>query len=149
VPVLLEKQFSLNYQAQVYKTGRIIGCEALVRWAHPIRAAVSPAEFIALAEETGLILPLGQWVLETACEQLTKWAAIPEATRLFIAVNVSVRQFRQTDFTAQVLSAINRAGANPKQLKAGIDRKPVSVGFRRYYRQDDGIKTTRHRLCIR
>ena len=114
---LVEKQFSLNYQAQVDKAGSLIGCEALVRWTHPLRASVPPAEFISLAEETGLILPLGQWVLETACEQLAKWADVPEASQLSISVNVSVRQFKQTDFTAQVLSTIKRAGANPKRLK--------------------------------
>jgi EAL domain-containing protein (putative c-di-GMP-specific phosphodiesterase class I) len=78
---------------------------------------VSPAEFIPLAEETGIILPLGQWVLETACNQITQWSSHPEATHLSVAVNVSARQFHQGDFVAQVVATLNRTGANPQRLK--------------------------------
>ncbi len=78
---------------------------------------VSPAEFIPLAEETGLILPLGHWVLETACAQLATWAARPEMAHLTVAVNVSARQFHQPDFVDQVLAVLDSTGANPQRLK--------------------------------
>jgi diguanylate cyclase (GGDEF)-like protein/PAS domain S-box-containing protein len=112
-----EGQFLLHYQAQVSRQGRLTGVEALVRWQHPQRGLVAPAEFIGLAEETGLILPLGQWVLEAACAQLAEWAAQPERAHLTIAVNVSAHQFHQDNFVEQVLSALAHRGASPLQLK--------------------------------
>jgi diguanylate cyclase (GGDEF)-like protein/PAS domain S-box-containing protein len=114
---LQARQFMLYYQPQVDVAGRITGTEALIRWQHPRRGLVSPAAFIPLAEETGLILPLGIWVLETACQQLVAWATNPACAHLSIAVNVSARQFRQPDFVEQVLAVIDRCGANPHQLK--------------------------------
>jgi diguanylate cyclase (GGDEF)-like protein/PAS domain S-box-containing protein len=112
-----EHQFLLYYQAQVLDTGAITGAEGLVRWQHPRRGLVPPAEFIPLAEETDLILPLGQWVLETACAQLAAWANVPALAQLTIAVNVSVRQFQQAGFVDQVLGTLARTGANPQRLK--------------------------------
>jgi diguanylate cyclase (GGDEF)-like protein/PAS domain S-box-containing protein len=114
---VLFQQFVLFYQPQVVGAGRVTGVEALLRWQHPQRGLVSPAEIISLAEETGLILPIGQWVLETACAQLALWARRPEMAHLSIAVNVSARQFHQKDFVASVMMAIERSGANPKRLK--------------------------------
>jgi diguanylate cyclase (GGDEF)-like protein/PAS domain S-box-containing protein len=114
---LREREFCLHFQPQVDMHGRMIGLEALVRWQHPRKGLVSPAEFIALAEETGLILPLGEWVLETACRQLATWADKPEAAHLEIAVNVSAYQFRHPGFVEQVLGALGRTGANPRRLK--------------------------------
>jgi diguanylate cyclase (GGDEF)-like protein/PAS domain S-box-containing protein len=118
---LTQKQFSLNYQLQVAETAndgdRVIGCEALVRWKHPMRGMITPSEFIPLAEETGLILPLGQWVLETACRQLKAWSQCPDLAHLTVAVNVSARQFRQPQFVDQVLGVLELTGANPARLK--------------------------------
>lgn len=114
---LQEKQFLLHYQPQVDREGRITGSEALVRWQHPQRGMVSPVDFIDLAEESGLILPLGLWVLETACAQLAIWGARQETAHLTLAVNVSAHQFRQTDFVSQVLGVLDRTGANPCKLK--------------------------------
>jgi len=114
---LQTNQFVLFYQAQVVGAGRLTGAEALVRWQHPQHGLVSPADFISLAEETGLILPLGQWVLETACEQLATWAGQPALAHLTLAVNVSAKQFQQADFVAQVQATLTRTGANPKRLK--------------------------------
>jgi len=114
---LESNQFVLHYQAQISGQRRITGVEALVRWQDPKRGRVSPADFIPLAEETGLILPLGQWVLETACAQLVLWAARPDMAHLTIAVNVSARQFHQSDFVDQVLATLERTGANPHRLK--------------------------------
>jgi diguanylate cyclase (GGDEF)-like protein/PAS domain S-box-containing protein len=110
-------QFLLHYQPQVADGGQLCGVEALVRWQHPQRGLVAPAEFIALAEDTGLILPLGQWVLETACTQLATWATQPGMAHLTIAVNVSARQFHQKEFVANVLAALGLSGANPRRLK--------------------------------
>ncbi|MDO8939171.1 MAG: EAL domain-containing protein [Methylicorpusculum sp.] len=111
------QQFSLFYQVQVDRDDHIVGAEALIRWSHPERGMVSPAEFIPLAEETGLILAIGQWVLETACLQLVSWTKAPNTQHLRLAVNVSVHQFRQEDFAKQVLELLERTGADPGKLK--------------------------------
>jgi len=112
-----DRELLLHYQAQVLDDGRVTGAEVLVRWQHPERGMVSPAAFIPLAEETGLILPLGCWVLETACAQLANWARRPETAHLTIAVNVSAQQFREADFVDTVLDIIRKTGANPERLK--------------------------------
>ena len=111
-----KEQFVLHYQAQV--TGnRVTGSEALLRWQHPERGLVFPGEFIAVIEETGLILPVGQWVLERACKQLADWATQPEMSHLTVAVNISARQINHEGFVNQVLMALDRSGANPQRLK--------------------------------
>lgn len=109
-------QFTLHYQAQVNGIGRLTGVEALLRWQHPARGTVLPGEFIPLAEETGLILPLGGWVLEAACTQLKLWASKPKTEHLKIGVNVSAFQFSQPDFVDQVLDVLKQTGANPHRL---------------------------------
>ncbi|MDB5771186.1 MAG: hypothetical protein JWM42_1560 [Burkholderia sp.] len=114
---LQDKQFFLQYQPQADFDENIIGAEALVRWLHPARGMVSPAEFIPLAEETGLILPLGEWVLNSACEKLSSWATRPNTVNLTMAVNVSASQFRQLDFAEQVMATLERTGADPAMLK--------------------------------
>ena len=113
---LQQNQFLLHYQAQMAGQS-LTGAEVLVRWQHPSRGLVSPAEFIPLAEESGLILPLGHWVLETACAQLAQWASQPEFARLTLAVNVSAKQFQLPDFVEQVLAVLARTGANARLLK--------------------------------
>ena len=112
-----KQQFLLHYQPQIAGTCAITGAEALVRWLHPTRGMVPPAEFIPLAEDTGLILKLGHWVLETACTQLARWAAQPSMAHLTMAVNVSARQFHQRDFVLQVKAVLAHTGANPHRLK--------------------------------
>jgi diguanylate cyclase (GGDEF)-like protein/PAS domain S-box-containing protein len=112
-----DKQFVLHYQAQVEGAGDVTGAEVLVRWHHPQQGMVSPADFIPLAEETGVILALGHWVLETACSQLKKWARMPSMKHLTLAVNVSALQFAQSDFVEQVMAVVQRSGANPQRLK--------------------------------
>jgi diguanylate cyclase (GGDEF)-like protein/PAS domain S-box-containing protein len=111
------RQFVLHYQPQVDAVRGIVGAEALLRWEHPERGTVFPAEFIPLAEETGLILPIGQWVLETACAQLKSWAGNVRARDLSLAINVSARQFRQPGFVDQVEQALRNAGASAGRLK--------------------------------
>ncbi len=114
---LERNQFQLYYQIQVDSFMQPIGAEALIRWVHPERGLVSPLEFIPLAEETGLILPIGQWVLETACAQLKAWQQDGQASTFVLAVNVSAREFRQADFVARVQAAIQNNGVNPRLLK--------------------------------
>ncbi len=111
-----QKQFSLYYQPQLER-GLLTGVEALIRWKHPKRGIVLPSEFVPMAEETGLILPMGNWVLETACRQIAAWTTRKEGAHLTIAVNISAREFRQPKFVEQVLTVLNRTGANPERLK--------------------------------
>ncbi len=112
-----ENQFVIHYQAQVDGSGRVTGAEALLRWQHPDRGMVSPADFIPLLEETRLILPVGMLVLEGACAQLAKWAQLPHMEHLALAVNVSANQLHQVDFAEQVMLALRMSGANPHRLK--------------------------------
>jgi len=114
---LENQQFQLYYQIQVDDSHRPLGAEVLIRWIHPERGLVSPAQFIPLAEETGLILPIGQWVLETACAQLKAWQQDVLTRDLILAVNVSSKQFRQTDFVTQVQTTVQRHAINPTLLK--------------------------------
>ncbi len=117
---LHEQQFLLYLQPQVDQFAQILGAEALIRWQHPKRGLIGPAEFIQVAEETGLILPIGQWVLEEACRQLARWQARPDTASLTLAVNVSALQFRNGDFLDDVARAIGEAGAPASQLKLEI-----------------------------
>ncbi|MDT0136604.1 EAL domain-containing protein [Acidovorax sp. PRC11] len=114
---LARDQLMLHYQPQVDHRGCVTGVEALVRWPHPHRGMVSPGEFIPLAEETGLVLPLGRWVLHTACTQLARWKDIPQRAHLSMAVNVSSRQFHHEAFVEDVVRAITSTGAPANRLK--------------------------------
>ena len=113
-------QLQLFYQPQVDSSGALIGVEALVRWRHPERGMISPAEFIPLAEESGLILPLGHWVLTTACEQLSAWAGKSETAHLSIAVNISAKQLGLPTFVEEVLAQVDHFGIDPSRLKLEI-----------------------------
>ena len=110
-------EFLLQYQPQSDRSGRVVGVEALVRWRHPRRGLVAPAEFIGLAEETGLILPLGRWVLNQACKLLARWQGDPYLAQLTMAVNVSSLQFRDTNFVEDVLRVLAVNGAPANRLK--------------------------------
>ena len=114
---VLYNHFALHYQAQVDGEGRLTGVEALLRWSHPQRGVVSPTEFIPMAESSGLILPLGNWVLQTACAQLAQWATQPAMAHLTLAVNVSARQLKMPNFVEEVLAVIAHHRANPQRLK--------------------------------
>ncbi|MDF1584455.1 MAG: GGDEF domain-containing phosphodiesterase, partial [Methyloprofundus sp.] len=111
------QQFQLHYQVKVDNEGQSTGAEALIRWQHPERGMISPFHFIALAEETGLILAIGQWVLDTACMQLKLWQKDPVMRKLSLSINVSAKQFLQKDFVQQINAAVQRHNINPKQLK--------------------------------
>lgn len=118
-------QLQLFYQPQIDARLRVIGVEALLRWQHPQRGLVPPDDFIPLAEETGLILPIGLWVLEVACAQIKCWANDLSHRALKIAVNVSARQFRQADFVTQVQRVLEASGANPLRLKLELTESLV------------------------
>jgi diguanylate cyclase (GGDEF)-like protein/PAS domain S-box-containing protein len=110
-------EFRLYYQPQVDRDGRLTGAEALIRWLSPDQGLISPAQFIPLAEESGLILRIGQWVLDTACAQLNTWARDIHTRDLRLSVNVSARQFHQPDFVKQVRQSLFDSGADPARLK--------------------------------
>jgi EAL domain-containing protein (putative c-di-GMP-specific phosphodiesterase class I) len=97
-----------------------LGAEALLRWKHPTRGLLAPYEFISVAEESRMILPLGNWVLEEACRQLAQWARHEYTSKITLAVNISAVQFRSRDFVEGVLRALDRAGADPRNLKLEI-----------------------------
>jgi len=119
------QEFELYYQPQIDSGLRVIGAESLLRWQHPQRGLVPPGEFIPLAEETGLILPIGHWVLEAACIQLERWSHDAAARDLQLAVNVSARQFHQPDFVEQVQRVLERSGADPARLKLELTESLV------------------------
>lgn len=123
---LQKQQLHLHYQVQVDQAGRPTGAEVLIRWIHPVRGLVPPADFIPLAEESGQIQQIGQWVLETACQQLKAWQRNPLSRELVLAVNVSPRQFLRANFASQVQVAIERAGINPDKLKLELTESTLS-----------------------
>ncbi|MBU0688318.1 MAG: EAL domain-containing protein [Gammaproteobacteria bacterium] len=110
-------QFQLYYQIQTDGSSTPLGAEALIRWRHPKRGLVNPVDFIPLAEESGLIIPIGEWVLDTACAQLSLWQQNVLTRDLVISVNVSARQFRQTDFVAVLQSLLQHHAVKPNLLK--------------------------------
>ena len=114
---VVTNQFRLYYQPQVYQNRQISGAEALIRWQHPERGLISPDKFIPLAEESDLILLIGDWVLETACMQLKIWAEREDTEHFQLAVNVSASQFSQPNFVSNVIRLINETGINPMRLK--------------------------------
>lgn len=120
-------QFLLFYQPQVDATGAVVGAEALLRWQRGDGTLVQPGDFISLAEETGLILTIGEWVIDTACRHLAVWAQRPETEALSLSVNVSARQFHHPDFVAQVKLALLRSGANPRRLKLELTESQLLV----------------------
>ncbi len=114
---LQRDELLLHYQPIFDTRGQVIAVEALIRWRHPERGMVSPGEFIPLAEKTGLILPLGQWVMESACRLLKAWSAHPYTSHISISVNVSARQFRSDDFVATVSDLMRDNEVNPRLFK--------------------------------
>ena len=118
-------EFQLFYQPQVDQRKCLIGAEALLRWFTPEKKIVSPADFIQLAEDTGLILPLGLWVMQTACTQLDTWSKNPSTSNLHISINVSARQFQQSNFVEQVFDTLKSSGANPTLLRLELTESIV------------------------
>ena len=122
---LTGRQFELHYQPQFRLDGHMVGAEALIRWCHPVRGLVPPGAFIAVAEESELIVPIGHWVMQTACEQLALWQNDPVLGQLQLSVNVSARQFRQRDFVARVVEILRATGARSHLLKLELTESLV------------------------
>lgn len=118
-------ELQVHYQPQINSLRHVIGAEALCRWTHPKRGPVSPSIFIPIAEETGLIIPIGLWILETVCAQLKEWEADWRTRNLHIAINVSARQFRQTDFVERIREIVERTAINPARLKIELTESLV------------------------
>jgi EAL domain-containing protein (putative c-di-GMP-specific phosphodiesterase class I) len=114
---LRASEFQMWLQPQFDRERRVVGAEALLRWPQPQRGWVSPVDFIPVAESSGLIVALGQWVLEQACLQLALWAQDPRSASWTLSVNVSARQFRHPDFVSHTLALLQRTGANPSRLR--------------------------------
>lgn len=133
------REFELHYQPQISMDGSIFGVEALARWKHPVRGLLMPLEFIPLAEEVGLIVELGQLLLETACSQLVSWSKVPALAATCISVNVSVRQFRQKDFVERVMKTLASLGADPTKLVLEITESVLMDNI-------DDTATTMHAL---
>lgn len=124
-----EGQFKLYFQMQVDHSKKILGAEVLIRWPHPKLGLVPPMQFIPLAEETGLILPIGLWVLNTACEQIKVWQKNPLTRELKISINVSARQFHQPDFVDQVINAVKENEIDPIKLKLELTETLVLINI--------------------
>lgn len=125
-----QQHFKLYFQKQLNQHAQVIGFEVLLRWHHPVKGLISPAQFIPLAEETGLIVPIGEWVLQQACKTLALWAANPATADLSIAVNISVVQFSKKDFVDVVLNILQVSGANPNRLKLEITESLLASNVR-------------------
>jgi len=122
---LPQNQLELFYQVQVDNTQRMLGAEVLLRWRHPTRGLVSPLDFIPIAEESGLIVPIGEWVLQTACQQLKRWEADPATAHFLLSVNVSARQFSQANFVSMVEQSLDRSAIQTDRLKLELTESLV------------------------
>lgn len=141
-------EFVLYLQPQVNQHGHILGAEALIRWAHPKLGILSPNEFIHLAEETGLILPLGRWILEQACQILVRWAADPCMASLTLSVNISARQLHQVDFVEQTLNQLEQCGSDPTKLKLEITESMLVVGIQQVMQKMHQVKANGVRFSL-
>jgi diguanylate cyclase (GGDEF)-like protein len=124
---LAHGQFVLYYQPQIELHRPVAGAEVLIRWQHPLRGLVPPLEFIAVAEESDLILSIGSWVLRTACQQLAAWQDQAAYSNLQLSVNVSARQFRQADFVNEVTAALQESSVSAHRLKLELTESVVLV----------------------
>ncbi|QDL54265.1 putative bifunctional diguanylate cyclase/phosphodiesterase [Rhodoferax aquaticus] len=133
--------FYLVYQPQVTSSGQVIGAEALIRWLHPKLGVVPPGEFIPLAERTGVIVPLGMWVLERACEQLAIWAQNPHTAKLTLSVNVSALQFRQAGFLTDTKILVSETGVDPSRLKLELTESALVKDMDDIVHKMDALKS--------
>lgn len=137
---LVDNQLELHYQLQVDREGAPVAAECLLRWRHPDRGLVPPSQFIPIAEESGAITALGDWVLETACQTLARWSVDPHMARLELAVNVSPRQFTEPDFVEKLERTLARTGAPPTNLMLEITEGILLENA-------DEVARRMHRVC--
>ncbi len=140
-------QFALWYQPQIVR-GLVVGAEALIRWNHPSRGCLAPDCFIPLAEETGQIVPLGNWVLEAACAQIAVWACREETAHLSLAINISALQFRQPDFVDQVLATLDRFGAKSERLRLELTESMLVYDVEQVIAKMAQLKSSGVRLSL-
>ncbi len=147
---LVRKEFKVAFQPIVrLKDMRLIGFEALVRWQHPERGAILPGEFIPVAEDTGLIVPLGQWVFEKSCETMAAWREkIPQAGDLILSVNISGIQFSRNGFVDDLLASLGKTNLPPENVKLEITETTVMRDARSYIRRLNRIKESGIKLAI-
>ena len=145
---LSRRQMEMHYQIQVDRDGRPLGAEALIRWRHPERGMISPGEFIPLAEESALILGLGKWIIERACQQLASWASHERTQGLILAINVSAHQFRLPDFVESVIDAAHRHGIRPNLLKLELTESVVLADIEDVIAKMQALKAHGFRLSL-
>ncbi len=145
---LERSELVLYYQSVVNSQGHVTGVEALVRWHHPQRGPIAPAEFIPVAEQTGLILPLGQWVLRTACSQLLTWSHNRLTRDLTIAVNISAREFHQSDFVRRTLEVLRSTGADPNLLKLELTESLLLIDIQDAIQKMLSLRTVGVRFAL-
>ncbi|MGI9047831.1 MAG: putative bifunctional diguanylate cyclase/phosphodiesterase, partial [Rubrobacteraceae bacterium] len=145
-----QEELRVHYQPAVcLRTGELAGVEALVRWEHPVRGLLSPREFIPLAEETGFIDSLGQWVLRTSCKQACEWRRLyPAAGSLIMSVNLSVKQFQQKDLTMQLERILQETGLDPHYLQLEITESAVAEDVERTVKLLWALKDLKVRIAI-
>ena len=137
---LQQQQFQLYYQAQFNQHGKVVGAEGLIRWLHPQRGMIPPLEFIPIAEESGLILPLGNWILAAACAQLVEWSKSPHTADIILSINVSARQFQHPQFVEQLLATIEQTGAAPNRLKLELTESMLVANQQDIITKMDALK---------
>jgi diguanylate cyclase (GGDEF)-like protein len=138
---LHQGQFQLYYQPQLDQQGKVVGAEALIRWLHPQRGTIPPLDFIPIAEESGLIIALGNWIVETACAQLLHWSQSPRTAHLALSINVSARQFQHAHFVEQLLAIIHRSGADPRKLTLELTESMLIANPQEVITKMDALKT--------
>lgn len=136
-----QKQFQLYYQPQINQFGKVVGAEALIRWIHPQRGMIAPLEFIPIAEESGLILPMGNWILGAACAQLVDWSKSPQTADIVLSINVSARQFQHPQFVEQLLAVIEQTGAAPQKLKLELTESMLVANQQDIITKMDALKS--------
>lgn len=145
---LKNEEFTLHYQSQVNSIGNMTGAEALLRWQHPTRGLLLPEHFFSLAEDTGLMIPIGLWVINEVCRQLADWENLSDMSHMSLAVNISPRQFRQSDFINQVKSAINDSGANPTKLCLELAENMIGQNLEDSVAKMSALKSLGVRLAL-
>jgi EAL domain-containing protein (putative c-di-GMP-specific phosphodiesterase class I) len=145
---LIRGELLLHYQPQVGESGRVIGAEALIRWRHPTRGLVPPNDFIPLAESTGLMIPIGDWVLRSACVQLARWQTSPASADVTLAVNVSASQFAEAGFVARVLEIVRETGVPISLLKLELTESMLAEDIDDVVRKMAELKAHGVRLSL-
>jgi EAL domain-containing protein (putative c-di-GMP-specific phosphodiesterase class I) len=139
-------EFEVFYQTQVNIEGKCIGAEGLLRWRHPEQGLVSPMEFIPIAEESGLMVPIGRWVLEEVCTCLARWADSPALRDLVLAINVSVVELNQNDWVESVLDTVRKTGADPTRLKLEVTESVMAFDIEQVVSKLSKLRTSG--ICI-